>query len=254
MQATMSLLGMYNYDNSILDLLALPEDLDSDLVKNNLLMETAELELLYSNFGFMRQAIGSWSNKQLPIWEELYATTKYEYNPIWNKDGTIEETIERDLATTDDLTITDDLTDEQTRDATDEQTRDLATTNDNTTTGYVYGFNSTSDAASEKSIVDQDTTDTGSITDTHTGTITDTHTGTITDTHTGTITDTHTGTRTHDRDTTDTGTITTTRTEQGNIGLTSTQELIRQQRDVVQFNIIDIIINDFIDRFCLRIY
>ena len=254
MQATMSLLGMYNYDNSILDLLALPEDIDHDLVKDNLLMETAELELLYSNFGFMRQAIGSWSNKQLPIWEELYATTKYEYNPIWNKDGTIEETIERDLATTDDLTITDDLTDEQTRDATDEQTRDatdeqtrdLAASNDNTTTGYVYGFNSTADAASEKSVVDQDTTDTGSITDTHTGT--------ITDTHTGTITDTHTGTRTHDRDTTDTGTITTTRTEQGNIGLTSTQELIRQQRDVVQFNIIDIIINDFIDRFCLRIY
>ena len=229
---------MYNYDNSILDLLALPEDIDGDLVKDNLLMETAELELIYSNFGFMRQAIGSWSNKQLPIWEELYATTQYEYNPIWNKDGTIEETIERDLATTDDLTITDDLTDEQTRDATDEQTRDLATTNDNTTTGYVYGFNSSSDAPADKSVIDQDTTDTGS----------------ITDTHTGTITDTHTGTRTHDRDTTDTGTITTTRTEQGNIGLTSTQELIRQQRDVVKFNIIDIIINDFIDRFCLRIY
>lgn len=222
MQSTMSLLGMYNYDNSILDLLALPEELDSNVVKDNLLMETAELELLYTNFGFMRQAIGSWSAKQLPIWNELYATTQYEYNPIWNKDGTIEETITRDLATTDDLTITDDLT--------DEQTRNLAGTNDSTNTGYVYGFNSSTDAPADKSVVDQDTTDTG------------------------TVTDTHTGTRTHDRDTTDTGTITTTRTEQGNIGLTSTQELIRQQRDTVTFNIIDVIIKDFIDRFCLRIY
>ena len=210
MQATMSLLGMYNYDNSILDLLALPEDIDPDLVKDNLLMETAELELLYSNFGFMRQAIGSWSNKQLPIWEELYATTQYEYNPIWNKDGTIEETIERDITMTNDLT--------------DEQTRNLSTTNDSTNTGYVYGFNSSVEAPADKAILDHDSTDTG------------------------TITDTHTGTRR------DAGSVTTKRTEQGNIGLTSTQELIRQQRDTVTFNIIDVIIKDFIDRFCLRIY
>lgn len=210
MQATMSLLGMYNYDNSILDLLALPEELDSNIVKDNLLMETAELELLYSNFGFMRQAIGSWSTKQLPIWNELYATTQYEYNPIWNKDGTIEETIERDITMTNNLT--------------DEQTRDLSITNDSTNTGYVYGFNSSTEAPSDKAILDHDSTDTG------------------------TITDTHTGTRR------DAGSVTTKRTEQGNIGLTSTQELIRQQRDTVTFNIIDVIIKDFIDRFCLRIY
>ena len=210
MQSTMSLLGMYNYDNSILDLLVLPEELDSNVVKDNLLMETAELELLYTNFGFMRQAIGSWSAKQLPIWNELYATTQYEYNPIWNKDGTIEETIERDITMTNNLT--------------DEQTRDLSITNDSTNTGYVYGFNSSTEAPADKAILDHDSTDSG------------------------TITDTHTGTRR------DAGSVTTKRTEQGNIGLTSTQELIRQQRDTVTFNIIDVIIKDFIDRFCLRIY
>lgn len=210
MQSTMSLLGMYNYDNSILDLLVLPEELDSNVVKDNLLMETAELELLYTNFGFMRQAIGSWSAKQLPIWNELYATTQYEYNPIWNKDGTIEETIERDITLTNDLT--------------DEQTRDITVTNDSTNTGYVYGFNSSTEAPSDKAILDHDSTDTG------------------------TITDTHTGTRR------DAGYVKTKREEKGNIGLTSTQELIRQQRDTVTFNIIDVIIKDFIDRFCLRIY
>ena len=210
MQSTMSLLGMYNYDNSILDLLALPEELDSNVVKDNLLMETAELELLYTNFGFMRQAIGSWSAKQLPIWNELYATTQYEYNPIWNKDGTIEETIERDITMTNNLT--------------DEQTRDLSITNDSTNTGYVYGFNSSTEAPADKAILDHDSTDIG------------------------TITDTHTGTRR------DAGSVTTKRTEQGNIGLTSTQELIRQQRETVTFNIIDVMIKVFIDRFCLRIY
>ena len=52
----------------------------------------------------------------------------------------------------------------------------------------------------------------------------------------------------------DTGTIDTLRTEQGNIGTTSTQSLILEQRDVVKFNIIDYIIREFKDRFCLKLY
>lgn len=278
MRATMDLISLYQVDNTILDMLELPQDLDRETVKDNLLMETAELELLYPNPVFLKMAIGTWSKKQLPVWEELLATTQYEYNPIWNKDGTFHEVVTRDLATTEDVTDdntrTDDLTDLQTRDATDtrtddltdlttndltdEQTRDLAGTSDSTTTRNVYGFNSSTGEPSEQTIQDLDTTDTGTLTDTHTGTQTDTHTGTQTDAHTGTITDTHTGTqtdnRTIDRDTTDTGTIDTFRTEQGNIGTTSTQSLILEQRDVVKFNIIDYIIGEFKDRFCLRLY
>ena len=294
MRATMDLLTLYQKDNTLLDLLELPEDLERETVTDNLLMETAELELLYPNPVFLKMAIGSWSKKQLPIWDELLATTQYEYNPIWNKDGTTHELITRNLAATEDVsddnTRTDNLTDLQTRNATDtrtdnltdlrtdnltdlttnnltdEQTRDLAGTNDSTTTRNVYGFNSSTGEPAEQTIQDIDTTDTGTITDehtgtqtdTHTGTQTDAHTGTQTDAHTGTITDSHTGTQTDnriiDRDTTDTGTIDTFRTEQGNIGTTSTQSLIMEQRDVVKFNIIDIIIEDFKNRFCIRLY
>ncbi len=294
MRATMDLLTLYQEDNTLLDLMEVPEALDNEVLKDNLLMETAELELLYPNPVFLKMAIGSWSKKQLHVWEELYDTTQYEYNPIWNKDGTISELITRNLATTEDVTDdntrtdnltdlqtrdatdtrTDNLTDLQTRDATDtttnnltdEQTRDLAGTSDSTTTRNVYGFNGSTATPAEQTIQDVDTTDTGTITDehtgtqtdAHTGTITDSHTGTQTDAHTGTITDAHTGTQTDnriiDRDTTDTGTINTLRTEQGNIGLTSTQQLIQEQREVVKLNLYDIIIRDFIDRFCLRLY
>ena len=294
MRATMDLISLYQVDNTILDMLELPQDLDRETVKDNLMMETAELELLYPNPVFLKMAIGTWSKKQLPVWEELLATTQYVYNPIWNKDGSFHEVVTRDLATTEDVsddntrtdnltdlqtrnatdTRTDNLTDLQTRDATDtrtdnltdlttnnltdEQTRDLAGTSDSTTTRNVYGFNSSTGEPAEQTIQDVDTTDTGTITDEHTGTQTETHTGTQTDAHTGTITDSHTGTqtdnRTIDRDTTDTGTIDTFRTEQGNIGTTSTQSLILEQRDVVKFNIIDYIIGEFKDRFCLRLY
>ena len=244
MRAKLDLLGIYQFDNSVLDLLELPEDedgnevIDRDTLKDNLLMDTAEMEILYPDASFLKLAIGSWSKKQVPIWTELYNSTQFEYNPIWNVDGTVIE--ERDLAGTD--YRTDDHTTERTHDDSMERTHDdtMERTHDDTITAdsFTYGFNSSTAAPTDK-------VETG-----HDGTITDAHTGTITDAHTGTITDTDTGTINHD--TTDTGSITTTR--QGNIGVTSTQSLIKEQRDVVQFNIMDYIINDFKNRFCLLVY
>ena len=244
LRSRLDLLGIYQFDNSVLDLLELPKDedgnevIDRDTLKDNLLMDTAEMEILYPDASFLKLAIGSWSKKQVPIWTELYNSTQFEYNPIWNVDGTVIE--ERDLAGTD--YRTDDHTTERTHDDSMERTHDdtMERTHDDTITAdsSTYGYNSSTAAPT-------DTVETG-----HEGTITDAHTGTITDAHTGTITDTDTGTINHD--TTDTGSITTTR--QGNIGVTSTQSLIKEQRDVVQFNIMDYIINDFKNRFCLLVY
>lgn len=236
MRATLDLIGLYNYNPKLLDELVLPEAIEDkrgDLI-DNLLLETAELEVLYTDPDFMQKAIGIWSKKQSPIWAELYDTTQYEYNPIWNKDGKIVE--ERDLAATEDVTTNvdreDKLQDKNTRNFEDKETRNLSDTSDRD----VYGFNSSAAAPAEKNTVSG--------------------TGTDTFNHTGTDTVDHTGTQdidtTVDRDTTDTGTI--TRTEQGNIGLTSTQQLIQEQREVVKFNILDYIINEFRDRFCLKVY
>ena len=244
LRSRLDLLGIYKFDNTVLDLLELPEDedgnelIDRDALKDNLLMDTAEMEILYPDASFLKLAIGSWSKKQVPIWSELYNSTQFEYNPIWNVDGTVVE--ERDLAGTD--YRTDDHTTERTHDDSMERTHDdtLERTHDDTLTtkNDVFGYNSATAAPESEVTADHD------------GTITDSHTGTITDAHTGTITDTDTGTINHD--TTDTGSITTTRT--GNIGITSTQSLIKEQRDVVQFNIMDYIINDFKNRFCLLVY
>lgn len=234
MRATLDLIGLYNYDNTLLDNLHYPAELDGDILKNNLLLESAELEVLYSDIDFMKSAIDFWSAKQLHVWEELLMTTKYEYNPIWNKDGTIVE--ERDLTnkedTKDNVDRVDNLKDKNTRDFEDKETRDLKDENLNS----VYGFNDNTEAPAGK---DENKA-----------------TGTDTIEHTGTDTMEHTGRqdvdRVIDKTVKDTGRI--TRTEQGNIGLTSTQQLIKEQREVVEFNLYDIIINDFIDRFCLKLY
>lgn len=238
MRATLDIVGMYNYDNTLFDLMLIPEQIDRQTLIDNLLMDCAEREIIYSNYGFLKQAIGSWSRKQLPVWHELYNTTQYDYNPIWNKDGTIIEVETRDLKGTEDVKDyvdrVDNLTDKSIRDTKDKETRDLK----DESLDSVYGFNSSTDAPASKNETKA--------------------TGTDTVEHTGSDTLNHTGRqdvdRTIDRDTTDTGTIKHERTEKGNIGLTSTQDLIQQQRDLVLFNLMDKIIEDFGKKFCLSIY
>jgi hypothetical protein len=238
MRATVDLIGMYNYDNTLLDLMQIPEDIDRATLIANLLLESAEQEILYSNLGFLKQAIGSWSAKQLPIWQHLLETTKYDYNPIWNKDGTVTETETRDLKGSekvkDETDRVDNLTDKNTRDFEDKETRDLKGDNLNS----VYGFNSSDAAPANK----DESSDSGTDTIEHSGTDTIDHTGR------------QDIDRNLQRDTTDTGTVKHERIEQGNIGLTSTQDLISQERQIALFNVMDVIIKDFIKRFCLAVY
>ena len=243
-QSTVSLLGLYNYDNSILDDLALPPELEEsrETITDNLLFETSEMEILYPDPAVLKAAIRVWSRKSLPVWQKLYATTQYEYNPIWNKDGTFTELETRNLAGT----------------SSNTETRNLASTSSNTETrnlaggeqesgsgsddtiNYVYGYNSETKAKESES--EEDSTYSRNNQSTQTGTIG----------NQGNTSDT--GTIANQGNTSDTGTVRRERTEQGNIGITSTQELIEKQRAVVEFNIMDRIIADFKQRFCLMVY
>ena len=58
MSATISLLGLSRINPDILSDLVLPDGLDADLVKDNLLAETAELEVIYPDAIFMQAMIG----------------------------------------------------------------------------------------------------------------------------------------------------------------------------------------------------
>ena len=86
MRATISILGLYNLNDTLFDDLVIPDDMDSDLLINNLVTELAELELIYSEFNFMKFMIGVWSRKELPTWERVYKASVKEYDPIENYD------------------------------------------------------------------------------------------------------------------------------------------------------------------------
>ena len=80
----LSLLGLYRYDPSILDELVLPDAVDrSDLI-DNLLVETAELEIIYPEPEIMRQIIGSWSRARLTVWNRVALVLTKNYDPFIN--------------------------------------------------------------------------------------------------------------------------------------------------------------------------
>ena len=166
----------------MLDLLQLPTEVDADTVKNNLLLETEALEILYSDPNFLKKAIGVWSEKQLPVWQELYDTTQYEYDPIANYDRT----------------------------------------------EHVEESSSGSSSGSDSSLAKKTAYNSNSLQDTG-----------KTESQGQNESE---GSRTYDS------------TVSGNVGVKTTQSMILEQREIVQFNIVDYIINDFMKRFCLGVY
>ena len=69
--------------------MALPEDVDGETLTWKILEDCAELEVLYSDPDYMQASIAKWSAAMLPSWTKMQEALTAEYNPIWNKDGTI---------------------------------------------------------------------------------------------------------------------------------------------------------------------
>lgn len=247
---TLSVWGLYNFDNGLFDNLTVPTGVDKNTVVDNILLECAELETIYPALPFLKIAIGKWSDKELPVWTKLYETTQFDYNPIYNKDATYSDTdLEtRNLAgyshssASSSNTETHNLTNTKTNALTDQLTNDLAGSKTDTNSVSAYDANTWQNR--EK--LESSTTDTGTATTTHTGTETIKDTGTLSNSGSGlgTVNSTDTGTVKHE----------ITRREYGNIGVTTTQAMIREERDIDKFNIVDYIVESFKQRFCILVY
>lgn len=85
-QAKLTLIGLYNYDNTIFDLLSVPEGLTKDTLVNNILLRSSEFEVLYPDPDFMKSAIGDFSNAWQPTFERWVNALALEYNPLENYD------------------------------------------------------------------------------------------------------------------------------------------------------------------------
>lgn len=190
----LSIMGLYEYDNNIFQGLQVPEGLNRESVINEILLQCAELEIVYPSIDIMKLAITTWSVANQYTWQKLYDTMVVEYNPIWNVDAS----------------VTDILSGSENRDISRSGSGDL------TSTESVKGFNSDTWAESRKNT--QDASDSETV----------------------------------DDDLIKSETRTQQRT--GNIGVTTTQQMLEQERAIAEFNMISYIAQSFKQRFCLLIY
>lgn len=96
-----SLLGLYAWDSTIFDNFHIPESVDRDVLIKNLLMECAELEILYPNPDFMKDAIEQWSLKEIDKWNKFEYLLKSEtpLNDIDITETTIHDNIKNETGT-----------------------------------------------------------------------------------------------------------------------------------------------------------
>lgn len=91
MKASVSFLGLYSYDPTIFDDLQLPIDIDRETLVNNLLVQTAELEVMQPDPGIFKIVLGWFSRKRLPQWQRVAEA----YGIYYRKDADIDLTIIR---------------------------------------------------------------------------------------------------------------------------------------------------------------
>lgn len=240
--ATMSILGLWQWDHSIFDLMQFPSFQEGETVHefttdekqmliDNLMSECAELEILYPNPVVMKNMIGLWSGKELPTWIRFYKAALAEYDPIENYHRTEHST--ETLANYDQHTGTD------SNQASGSDTMNGGATDTNsgtdTTTGKVTGYDS-------GILVDHDQTDL-------------LHGHVITNIHNDGTTYGRKDTFTHGEKIDHGGTIKNDVEAFGNIGVTTSQQMLESELELApKLNVFNYIIESFKNRFCIEVY
>lgn len=179
MQERLSILGMTNYRSDIWDGFQVPAGVSRANTIDSILMECAELGLVYTEPETLKLQIKLWSAKELPGWTRMQLAFSEDYNPLHNYDRY------------------EDWTDSGTATGTGQNTNKVA------------GFNQSA------GMTDRDRSDSSS-------------SSSSTGTHKGHL--------------------------YGNIGITSSQEMVTREVELRQQNMIDIIVNSFKNNLCIQVY
>ena len=300
--ATLSIMGLYNNDPTVLDMMVFPDGFTADqkqITKENILIECAEFEFLYPALEVAKTIIGIWSRKELPYWNRVYAASQAEYNPIENyrrnetetvEDGRTEEHSGNDVSRasgtdtnaktgteTDTLSGNDQLkktgSDTSTASGSDTNSGSSSSTDTNsgtdTVNNKVTGYDSNTLVAHDSSDTvhghvvtnaaqGSNTQQYGRIDTVQHNTTDKTEYGKIDTLEHNTLeTFVHgkTDTLTHGEKIEHEGSSERTMLAYGNIGVTTSQEMLTQELELAKIiEVIPIIIESFKNRFCLLVY
>lgn len=217
--------ALLDWDPSIFDDMVLPEDLDDEdgivrgLIKDDIVLRHGDTPLFIPEPTVMKYYIKSWSLKMLPVFQRYWTACSVEYDPIENYNRSEYRT--------------------ETREDTMGNTRTLDTTN--TVDGEVNesGTDTTESGVSAENVVTFSP-------DTKTERTPDLKTeNDVTTTDSGTITD----------DGSYDGSLTIDSNIHGNIGVTTSQQMLEQELSIIpKLDIIRIISDSWAAEFCLAVY
>lgn len=213
-EAKLTIIGLYNYMESINDdlfkYLDMPSGIDADSLKDNIMLRGGEFEVLYSDPYFMQNSIRVWSNKWYRTFEKWIDALNVKYAPLDNYDRYEDFTDTHsgsgsiDTTTTLDNTVTDD--------------------SESTVSNSVSAYDSSTYQPKDQTYTEYDNT------------------------------------TTLDSD----GTVSTTTTDgktiehhahlHGNIGVTTSQQMLQAELDVQRFNLIEQITDIFLREYIIPIY
>ena len=234
----LSVLGLYKADSGLFSEMVYPSGFSDDekqTTVGNILAECAELECLFPDPDTMKSMIGLWSKLNISVWERIFTASQLEYNPIENYNRTELETV------SDDRTDTHSGNDINRLSGTDTETTSGSNTQTNagtdTQTNSITSYDSNTQYVHDTSALQ------------HGHTVTDNGSGSASTSYGKTETLTHGEKIVHEGD------ITRNNHTSGNIGVTTSQQMLEQEIEVAaKLNVMKMIVDSFKERFCLLVY
>lgn len=252
MFASLSVYGLWEWDNSLFDNMVLPADLEDhrqDLI-SEILVDCSDFSLLYPNWDFMKALIGVWSRNEQRIWEKMLESELIEFNPIENYNRY--ESISRAMHSR----STEDTSSAAARVEHSDSDGQSSSAGNTTSAGRSSSTGNTDSRAGQTAY------DSDSIKETSRSTGAALNSGSSED-HSASQDQSHNAqtvrgvaqeTGSGKREAETGGAETTTSHVHGNIGVTQAADMLERFRDVSQFCTVQYIVDSFKNRFCVQVF
>lgn len=237
-------------NESIFDLLNLPDGIDKDTVEGNILMEGGEFEVLYADPNFMKQMVGIWSKKHYRTFDKWIKALNIEYAPLENYDrfeewdDTGSENINTKRSGTTSDTSSGSVNNSRSEHDNEHMSGDNKVVTEGKTENEVSAFDSNTYQPENQSTNEGEEKTTSSNDRTASRNISD-----DTSTH-----NTTNGTASSNEDYSKGSSGKHIGRIHGNIGLITSQQMLKSELDIARFNIVQQITDLFLQEFCIMIY
>ena len=267
MQARITLIGMekeLNRDNkSITDIWVLDnEHYDSDTLFSTIITTGGQFEVLYSDPDFFYDMCGYFWRKYKRTFEKWFNAFEIEYNPLENYDrhelthedtadsGKINRSLSNETETSDTRNITETNTERHTTTDSSEQSTTNNTSENKTIKGDVSGYDSANFSDKEKSTENGTSTDNGTLESESNGShnIDYNNTHRDVDSLDSTFTGTDNSDTSNDRDFDRESHI------HGNIGVTTSQQMLKSELEIQAWSIYQHIADIFCKELLITVY